>query len=120
MAKVLLTLNPNMVFDYVTGQATDSTENGRFMWARVKGKTENDLMALPFKAQYNFRPGFMKPFKRQKNVPAFFKPFIFLIPKFFPKSVLTMQEVGRAMINTVIQGYHQQVLEVRDIKELAK
>ena len=120
VAKVLRGLNPNMVFDYVTGQATDSTEKGRLMWARVKGKTENDLMALPFKAQYNFRPGFMKPFKEQKNVPVFLKPIIFLYPKFFPKGVLTMQEVGRAMINTVVKGYHRQVLEVKDIKELAK
>jgi len=74
---------------------------------------------LPFKGQYNFRPGFMKPFKEQKNVKAFFKPFIFLYPKLFPGSSLAMQEVGRAMIKTVTDGYRTRVLEVKDIKELA-
>ena len=73
-----------------------------------------------YRGQYNFRPGFMKPFKEQKNVKAFFKPFIFLYPKLFPGSSLTMQEVGIAMIKTVIKGYHWNVLEVMDIKELAK
>src|SRR4030095_4289750 len=120
VAKALLQLNPGMVFNFVTGSHTDSTETGKFMWARVKGKTENALMKLPFKGQYNFRPGFIKPFKEQKNVKAFFKPVIFLYPKLFPGNSLTMQEVGRAMIKTVTDGYHKQVLEVRDIKELAR
>jgi uncharacterized protein YbjT (DUF2867 family) len=119
-ARVLLQLNPGMVFNFVTGSHTDSTETGKFMWARVKGKTENALMKLPFKGQYNFRPGFMKPFKEQKNVKALFRPVIFLYPKFFPTSSLTMQDVGRAMIKTVTDGYHKQILEVKDIKELAK
>lgn len=119
-ATVLLRMNPGMVFNFVTGRHTDSTENGKFMWARVKGKTENALMKLPFKGQYNFRPGFMKPFKEQKNVKAFFKPVIFLFPKLLPGSSLTMQEVGRAMIKTVTDGYHKQILEVGDIKELGK
>jgi len=119
-AGVLLQLNPGMVFNFVTGSHTDSTERGKLMWARVKGKAENALMKLPFKGQYNFRPGFMKPFKEQKNVKAFFKPFIFLYPKLFPGSSLTMREVGRAMIKTVTDGYQKQILEVADIKELAK
>jgi uncharacterized protein YbjT (DUF2867 family) len=118
-ATVLSGLNPNMVFDFVTGKYTDSTEKGRSMWARVKGKTENALMKLPFRGQYNFRPGFMKPFKEQKNVKAIFKPFIFLFPKLFPGGSLTMQEVGRAMIHTVTRGYHKQILEVSDIRELS-
>jgi len=117
-ARVLLRLNPGMVFNFVTGSHTDSTEKGKLMWARVKGKTENALMKLPFKGQYNFRPGFMKPFKEQKNVKAFFKPVIFLYPKLFPGNSLTMQEVGRAMIKTVTDGYHKQVLEIKDIKDL--
>jgi len=119
-ARILLQVNPGMVFNFVTGRHTDSTERGKFMWARVKGKTENELMKLPFKGQYNFRPGFMMPFKEQKNVKALFKPVIFLYPKLFPGSSLTMQEVGRAMIKTVTDGYHKQVLEVGDIKELAR
>ena len=119
-ANVLLQLNPGMVFNFVTGSHTDSSEKGKIMWARVKGKTENALMRLPFKGQYNFRPGFMKPFKEQKNVKAFFKPVIFLFPKLFPGRSLTMQEVGRAMIRTVTDGYRKQILEVGDIKELGK
>jgi uncharacterized protein YbjT (DUF2867 family) len=119
-ARVLLQINPRMVFNFVTGSHTDSTEKGKLMWARVKGKTENALMKLGFKGQYNFRPGFMKPFKEQKNVKGFFKPVIFLFPKLFPGSSLTMQEVGRAMIKTVTDGYDKQVLEISDIKELAR
>jgi uncharacterized protein YbjT (DUF2867 family) len=68
VAKTLSRLNPDMVFCYVSGASTDSTEQGKSMWARVKGKTENDLMKLPFRGQYNFRPGLMVPFKGQKNV----------------------------------------------------
>ncbi|ANE53573.1 hypothetical protein SY85_17700 [Flavisolibacter tropicus] len=119
-AKVLLGLNPNMVFNFVTGRHTDSTEQGKSMWARVKGKTENALLKLPFKGQYNFRPGFMKPFKEQKNVKAVFKPIIFLYPKLFSASSLTMEQVGRAMIKTVTNGYRKQILEVSDIKELSR
>jgi uncharacterized protein YbjT (DUF2867 family) len=116
-ARVLVQLDPNMVFTFVTGAHTDSTGKGRSMWARVKGRTENELMKLGFRGQYNFRPGFMKPFKEQKNVKAIFKPVIFLFPKLFPGSSLTMSEVGRAMINSVIDGYPSQILEVRDIKK---
>lgn len=65
-AKVLSDINPSMNFIYVSGTSTDSTEKGKVMWARVKGKTENDLHKLPFKGQYNFRPGFMSHFKEQK------------------------------------------------------
>jgi nucleoside-diphosphate-sugar epimerase len=119
-AKVVLQANPSMVFTYVSGASTDSSEKGKMMWARVKGKTENDLMKLPFKGEYNFRPGFMKPFDRQKNVKSIFKPFIWLVPKLFPGSSLTMSEVGRAMINAVFNGYPKSVLEVKDIKVLAK
>ena len=119
-ARVLLELNPNMVFNFVTGKHTDSTEQGKSMWARVKGKTENALMKLAFKGQYNFRPGFMKSFRAQKNIKPIFKPIISLFSKLFPTSSLTMEEVGRAMIKTVTHGYPKQVLEVSDIKALAK
>src|SRR4051794_15855335 len=72
-AKVLLAYNSNMVFTYVSGAATDSSERGRSMWARVKGKTENDLAKLGFKAEYNFRPGIMLPFDDQKNWKSIYK-----------------------------------------------
>jgi len=118
-AKVFLDANPNSVFTYVSGQGTDSSEKGKLMWARVKGKTENDLMKLPFRGEYNFRPGVMKHFPHQKNVRGFFKPVIWLFSKISPKSVLSLQEVGRAMINAVLKGYSKNVLEVKDIKTLS-
>jgi uncharacterized protein YbjT (DUF2867 family) len=118
-AEQLVKLNPNMVFNFVSGGHTDSTEQGKLMWARIKGKTENALMKLPFKAQYNFRPGFMKPFKQQKNVKTLFKPIIWLFPILLPKISLTLKQVGQAMINAVLKGYPKQVLEIADIKILA-
>jgi nucleoside-diphosphate-sugar epimerase len=119
-ANAVLAMNPKMVFTFVTGRSTDSTEAGKSMWARVKGKTENALMKLPFKGEYNFRPGYMKPFKEQKNVKTIVKIFGFLYGMLFPGSTLTMQEVGRAMINLAINGSTKQVLEVYDIKQLAQ
>ena len=119
-AKVVLKANPNIVFTYVSGASTDSSEKGRMMWARVKGKTENDLMKMPFKGEYNFRPGFMSPVNGQKNIKSYFKLFIWLIPKIFPGSSLTLNEVGQAMIIAVLKGYPKSVLEVKDIKALAK
>jgi hypothetical protein len=98
-AKVLLGLNPEMVFNFVSGSLTRT--DGKQMWQRVKGRTEDALMALGFKGQYNFRPGFMKPVKGQKNVRWFFKPFIAIFPYLFPKQSLTLNEVGQAMIHTL-------------------
>lgn len=118
-ARTLAQASPNTIFNFVTGAHTDSSEKGKLMWARVKGKTENDLMKLPFRGQYNFRPGFMKPVAGQKNVRWFFKPFIWVIPRLLPSQSLTLHEVGQAMINTVTKGYPRQVLEIQDIKKLA-
>ena len=117
-AKVLLALNPEMVFNFVSGSLTKS--DGAQMWQRVKGRTEEDLMTLGFKGQYNFRPGFMKPVHGQKNVRWFFKPFIAVFPYLFPKKTLTLNEVGQAMINSFSKGYDKQLLEISDIKTLAK
>jgi uncharacterized protein YbjT (DUF2867 family) len=120
-AAKLASLNPDMVFTYVSGTHTDSSEKGKIMWARVKGKTENDLIKLPFKSVYNYRPGFMKPFKEQKNVKSFFKPIIFLFLILLPKKLsLTLKEVGQAMINNVNKGYPKNILEIEDIKIAAK
>jgi nucleoside-diphosphate-sugar epimerase len=119
-AKALLAVNSNMVFTYVSGSGTDSSEKGKLMWARVKGKAENDLAKLPFKAEYNFRPGVMLPFDGQKNWKWVYK-FIGKIIKFFsPKNVLAMEEVGKAMINAVTVGYSKNILEISDIKVLSK
>ena len=119
-AKVLLTNNNGMVFTYVSGAHTDSSEKGRLMWARVKGKTENDLAKLGFKAEYNFRPGAMLPFDGQKNWKSVYKLIVKVIKLFSPKNVLTMEEVGKAMINCVTIGYSKNILEISDIKALAK
>ena len=118
-ARALTTTNRDMVFTYVSGSHTDSSEKGRLMWARVKGKTENDLMKLPFKRAYNFRPGVMLPFQGQKNWNRLYKWIAGILRVFAPKKVLTIQEVGKAMINAVVIGYPKQVLEIDDIRRLA-
>jgi uncharacterized protein YbjT (DUF2867 family) len=120
VAKALLAVNNEMVFTYVSGAHTDSSEKGRLMWARVKGKTENDLVKLGFKGEYNFRPGLMQPFPDQKNWKSAYKIIVKLIKAISPKNVITMRELGLAMINTVTIGYSKKILEIRDIKELAK
>ena len=118
-AKTVLANNNNMVFTYVSGASTDSTEKGRMMWARVKGKTENDLMKLPFRGVYNFRPGVMTPFLGQKNWKTLYKIIAKMLKAIAPKNVLEVGEVGRAMINAVLIGYPKSILEVADIRELA-
>jgi hypothetical protein len=112
-----------MSFCYVSGAGTDTTEKGRMIWARVKGKTENDLMKLPFKAAYAFRPAFMLPTKGLKNALPYYKYVTWLYPvvrPLFPQYFGTLNELGLAMINTVIFGSDKKVLEAKDIAELAK
>jgi hypothetical protein len=123
VAETLSKLNPEMIFCYISGKSTDSTEKGRMMWARVKGKTENDLFKLPFKEAYAFRPGYMHPTKGLKNTLKSYKYIIWMYPFFrvvFPRSVSTLKELGLAMINTAIYGYDKKILEVKDIVSLSK
>lgn len=118
VAKVLLDINPNMVINHISGGHTDSTEKGKVMWARVKGKIENALAAMPFKAVYNLRPGFMKPVEGQKNIRSYYKSIHFLYPilKFcFPSYGCELKELGTAMLNITIHGFDKPVLEVKDI-----
>jgi hypothetical protein len=122
-ATILADLNPDMIFGHISGGHTDSTEKGKIMWARVKGKTENALMRLPFKKVYNFRPGLMKPTEGQKNIKGYYKVIDALFPVLnfiFRGYGITLQQLGEAMINSVLKGYSKQVLEIKDIKELAK
>ena len=122
-AETLVKVNPGMVFTYVSGMGTDSTEKGRLMWARVKGRTENALTRVGFRAEYNFRPGFMKAMPDQRNLKGSYKALAWLYPlvrAVTPNSVSTLEDVGRAMIRCVTQGYPKQVLEVRDINALGK
>ena len=122
-AQIISKINPDMTFCYISGAGTDSTEKGKSMWARVKGKTENDLMKLPFKNVYNFRPGFLQPSKGLKNVHKYYALLKFLYPLFrltIPKYISTLKELGLAMINSIIIGYEKQILEVPDIVKLSK
>jgi hypothetical protein len=123
VASTLSKLNPDMTFCYVSGAGTDSTEKGKMMWARVKGKTENDLMKLPFKKVYNFRPGFMTPIPGLKNALKSYAYLGWLIPivkLFSPNLGTTLKEQAMAMINAALKGYEKQVLEVKDVRILAK
>ncbi|MBS1656372.1 MAG: nucleoside-diphosphate sugar epimerase, partial [Bacteroidetes bacterium] len=119
-AKTLLANNERISFCFISGSHTDSSEKGKLMWARVKGRTENELMKLPFKSEYNFRPGGMLPFEGQKNWKAAYKFIVKIIKALSPKRVITMEELGKAMINAVTIGYTKNTLEINDIKELAK
>ena len=122
-AGLLAKQNPDMVFCYISGAGTDSTEKGRIAWARVKGKTENDLMKLPFHKVYLFRPGLLEPTRGLKNTLGFYKWLGWLIPLIrllAPSGVTTLRELGLAMIHAATLGYPKQVLEVKDILELAK
>jgi uncharacterized protein YbjT (DUF2867 family) len=124
-ATTLARLNPNMTFLYVSGAGTDSTERGRSMWARVKGKTENDLLQLPFRAAYMFRPGAIQPLhgirSKTKLYQTFYtvlNPILPLLKSAFPKYITSTEQLGRAMISVAKQGYPQPILETKDIDTL--
>ncbi len=117
-ASVLQSANPSLIFCYVSGVATDSTEKGRSMWARVKGRTENKLISM-FSSAYMFRPGYMQPDREAKNTLKYYKFVRGLYPLLrllFPAYVCSLADLGRAMVYCVTQGYHKNVLEVADIR----
>ncbi len=123
VAETLVKLNTGMVFCYVSGAGTDSSAKGRSMWARVKGKTENDLILLPFKHVYNFRPGFIKPTQGLKFTHKFYRYINWMYPvlrALFPNTATTLREVALAMINVADGSYDKNIIEVRDIVALAK
>lgn len=122
VAETLVSRNDDMTFCYISGAGTDSSEKGRMMWGRVKGKTENDLLKLPFKKVYNFRPGILQPTGGLKNTLKFYNYLGWLLPviRFVaPNYISTLQELGEAMINAVTKGYPKQIIEVKDIHILA-
>ncbi|RPH37300.1 epimerase [bacterium] len=122
-ARTLSRLNREMVFCYVSGAGTDSSERGRIMWARVKGKTENDLRKLPFKAVYAFRPGFIKPTPGLRNAITIAKvvaPIYPLLHALLPRYMCTLRDVGLAMIHVATTGYSKKNLENEDITRLGK
>jgi uncharacterized protein YbjT (DUF2867 family) len=122
-AETLCRLNPQMRFFYVSGAGTDSTERGRTMWARVKGRTENALLRLPFAAAYMFRPGLIVPMHGERPKAAVYqafysiaKPLLFLLRRIFPNYVLTTEEIGQAMLIVARRGYPKHILEIGDIR----
>jgi uncharacterized protein YbjT (DUF2867 family) len=121
-AETLVRLNPQMTFVYVSGAGTDSSERGRMMWARVKGRTENALRRLPFKAVYLLRPGVIVPMHGERSkVPAYRAlyriagPVLHALRHFAPDRILTTEIVGRAMLALAKRGYPKSILEARDI-----
>lgn len=122
-ATALSKVNTDLTFCYISGAATDSTEQGKTMWARVKGKTENDLMKLPFKAVYNFRPGALSPTRGLKNTLTYYKYLGWLLPLvrlFAPNVISSLKQLGQAMISVAIKGYNKKHIEVKDIHILSK
>jgi uncharacterized protein YbjT (DUF2867 family) len=124
-ANLLLKLNPQMTFIYVSGRGTDSSEKGRIMWARVKGQTENALLRLPFKAAYMFRIGAVLPLHGIRSKTPLYNffyavgaPLMKLIREFSVQYVQTTEEVGKAMLITIKRGAPKPILETSDIFEL--
>lgn len=124
-AETLVRLNPAMVFVYVSGTGTDSSEQGRWMWARVKGATENALMRLPFKAAYMFRPGMIRPLHGIVSKTALYRviyrvldPVFPALQRFMPNVLTTTEQVGKAMLTVVRDGAPRRILENADINRL--
>uniref|UniRef100_Q027L9 NAD-dependent epimerase/dehydratase domain-containing protein n=1 Tax=Solibacter usitatus (strain Ellin6076) TaxID=234267 RepID=Q027L9_SOLUE len=124
-ARTLARLNPDMTFIYVSGAGTDSTEQGRVMWARVKGKTENDVLKLPFKAAYIFRPGVIIPLHGIQSRTALYRiplkilgPILPALKGLFPRYVTSTEQIGRAMLKAARTGAPKRVLESIEIDRL--
>jgi uncharacterized protein YbjT (DUF2867 family) len=125
VARLLVRLNPAMTFVYVSGTGTDSSERGRTMWARVKGATENALLALPFKGAYMFRPGLIVPLHGITSKTLLYRISYMLIRPFwrplrsaFPQSITTTEQMGRAMLHVAQSGAPKKLLESADINAL--
>nr|WP_286672259.1 epimerase [Cohnella hashimotonis] len=123
VAQTLARLNPQMTFIYVSGSGTDSSEKGRSMWARVKGKTENDLLRLPFQAAYMFRPGAILPSHGVKSKTKLYQIFYDAMKPFYPllkklHIVITSEQLGKAMIQVASGGYPRSVIENNELKKI--
>jgi len=125
-AETLAKLNPQMTFTYVSGAGTDSSERGRAAWARAKGRTENALLRLPFKAAYMFRPAFIQPLHGVRSrtasvrlLHAVLRPIMPLLRRIAPNYIMTSEQLGRAMLAAAKRGAPKTILEVPDILNLA-
>jgi len=126
-ATTLVQQSPQLVLIYVSGAGTDSTEHGSVMWARVKGKTENHLKTLPFAAVGLFRPGIIIPMNGEKSKTrsyrlfyAIFRPLLRVLHRLAPNSILTTEEMGRAMLNFAKQSTDRRILETPDIAQFSR
>ncbi|MGZ7031010.1 MAG: NAD-dependent epimerase/dehydratase family protein [Thermoanaerobaculia bacterium] len=126
IATLLARINPQMTFVYVSGAGTDSSEHGRIMWARVKGKTENALLRLPFKAAFMFRPGLIQPLhgirSKTKSYRVFYTlsaPVLPVLKRLFPAAITTTEQVGRAMLTVAKRGAPKAILEASDINRVS-
>jgi uncharacterized protein YbjT (DUF2867 family) len=127
LARTLFEINPQMTFNYVSGQGTDSSEKSRMMWARVKGKTENDLLKMGFKQAFMFRPGMIIPLRgiksRTKSYQFMYDYFMWLVKltkAVSPNSVVDTTQLGLAMINSMLRGYSEKIIRPKDIIILSK
>ena len=123
VATTLAKLNKDMSFCYISGSGTDSSEKGKLMWARVKGKTENDLQQLGFASVYNFRPAILQPTKGLKNTLKLYTYFGWLMPLvklITPNYICSLQQLAKAMIQVSTKGYTKNIIEVKDIIALSK
>jgi len=121
-AKAFLQANPKSFFCYVSGAGTDSTERGKVRWARVKGKTENELLKMPFVSSFMFRPGFINPTPGLKNTYKAYKlftPFYPLLKYLFPRYVCSLEEIGKAMIHVTLAPDAKRILDSADIRRRA-
>jgi uncharacterized protein YbjT (DUF2867 family) len=115
-----------LTFCYVSGEGTDSSERGRTMWARVKGKTENALLRLPFKSAFMFRPGYIQPLRGIRSKTRWYQalydvlgPFYPLLRRLFPNYVTTTVDIGRAMVHVAAMGHSKRILTSADINQLS-
>jgi uncharacterized protein YbjT (DUF2867 family) len=125
-AHALVAANRQMTFCYVSGVGTDSSERGRTMWARVKGKTENALLALPFKAAFMFRPGYIQPVGGVRSRTGWVQssytviaPFYPILRRLLPNATTTTRNLGRALIEVAADGHATPILYSRDMNDLA-
>lgn len=126
-AETLARLNPGMTFVYVSGLGTDSTEQGRMAWARIKGKTENALLRLGFRGAYMFRPGIIQPLHGVKSKTGWYRmlytvtrPLLTPLRMLFPAFILTTEQMGRAMLAVARHGAPKRVLESADIARISR
>lgn len=125
-AETLSRLNPEMTFIFVSGAGTDSSEQGRIMWARIKGRTENALLRLPFAAAFMFRPGVIQPLHGARSKTTSYRvmytiatPLMPVLRWIFPDQILTTVQIGRAMLAVARHGFPKRVLESKDIRTAA-